>query len=430
MHRKEVIQISIDYIEKNLQADFSVSELAEMSGYSFYHFCRLFRAFVGIPVKEYIHCRKLLYCAYEISCGAAPSDVAFKYGFGSYSGFYKAFMRQFGSLPSEYVGRNIKMPQRINILKEENMFVSIKRAKEFLSRYDGVDHLQISEIFYPSSGNKAENTFYVGDEYVLKFAPAPDGIITDIVLSSALCDGGIVSSKVIGSKDGEDYISDGEIYCYLKTRINGNCVMARNLYDENYFPDAEYIGSLIGKLHKVLAEIDYPADEVNLPEKIKKYMPEAKAILGLTDNFCSLFEEKLSAFYEFLPVQLIHRDPNPGNITGGGNEYGFIDFVLSEKNVRIYDICYAATAVLSETYDKNNPDMIHDWVKIYKSIVRGYDKTAVLSECEKEALPYIILANQIICTVYFSRYEKFAGIFNINKDMTLKIIDIFNELKI
>ena len=41
---------------------------------------------------------------------------------------------------------------------------------------------------------------------------------------------------------------------------------------------------------------------------------------------------------------------NPGNIIHADDRQGFLDFDLAERNARIYDPCYAATAVLSETF--------------------------------------------------------------------------------
>lgn len=53
---------------------------------------------------------------------------------------------------------------------------------------------------------------------------------------------------------------------------------------------------------------------------------------------------------------MIHRDPNPGNIILCGDNWGILDFDLSERNIRIFDPCYAATAILSESYETDNTD--------------------------------------------------------------------------
>ena len=68
MHR-ENIQKSIDYIEDNLKSEFTVEELSEMAGFSLFHFFRLFRTAVGMPVIQYVIRRRLLHGIYEIECG-------------------------------------------------------------------------------------------------------------------------------------------------------------------------------------------------------------------------------------------------------------------------------------------------------------------------------------------------------------------------
>ena len=129
--------------------------------------------------------------------------------------------------------------------------------------------------------------------------------------------------------------------------------------------------------------------------------------------------------YPELPRQIIHRDPNPGNILCSQDQWGFIDFELAERNARIYDPCYAATAVLSETFGMNNDR----WLEIYRDIICGYDSVTHLTEAEREAIPYIILANQFVCVAWFSEQDKYAEIFAVNKRMTAWLIEKFQELK-
>ena len=96
------------------------------------------------------------------------------------------------------------------------------------------------------------------------------------------------------------------------------------------------------------------------------------------------------------------------------------------ENARIYDPCYAATAVLSETLGQNNDR----WLEIYREIICGYDSVAHLTEEERKAIPYVILANQFVCVAWFSEQDKYAEILEINKKMTQWLIENFEALKI
>ena len=103
MDNRTIIQQSLDYIEENLQADITAAELAEMAGFSLFHYYRLFQQATGMPVMQYILRRRLLYGVYAMKQGSTKTDAALLYGFDTYAGFYKAFCREFGSTPSEFL---------------------------------------------------------------------------------------------------------------------------------------------------------------------------------------------------------------------------------------------------------------------------------------------------------------------------------------
>lgn len=130
-----------------------------------------------------------------------------------------------------------------------------------------------------------------------------------------------------------------------------------------------------------------------------------------------------------LPRQIIHRDPNPSNILMTDKQWGILDFDLAERNIRIYDPCYAATAILSESFEASNDQKLQKWCKIYKNILYGYDSVAKLTKTEWKAAPYVVLANQLVCTIWFSKKEQYQELYEINKKMTWWIIEHFDQLR-
>ena len=117
----------------NLKTELTAQELRKMSGFSLFYYYRLFQTAVGLPVMQYILRRKLLNAIYEISCGEKIIDVALLYGFDTHAGFYKAFVREFGYTPTQFLRSNkVKKPYRINILKEEHIMVTHKKIAEIL----------------------------------------------------------------------------------------------------------------------------------------------------------------------------------------------------------------------------------------------------------------------------------------------------------
>lgn len=114
----KTIQNSIDYIEENLKKDLTIAEIAEKTGFSPYHFYRLFHAYVGMPVMQYVRRRRLLHAIYALAChGTRIIDIALEYGFKTHSGFSKAFHKEFGCSPSQYIlNINDTIPKKIDLM--------------------------------------------------------------------------------------------------------------------------------------------------------------------------------------------------------------------------------------------------------------------------------------------------------------------------
>jgi AraC family transcriptional regulator len=92
----------IKYIEENLDASLDYEHMADILGYSTYHFQRLFMVLSGLPLSEYIRNRRLSEAAVELQAGQHKViDVAFKYGYSSPTSFNRAFKSLHGITPSE-----------------------------------------------------------------------------------------------------------------------------------------------------------------------------------------------------------------------------------------------------------------------------------------------------------------------------------------
>ena len=422
MDNRTIIQKSLDYIEDHLQTDITAAELAEMAGFSLFHYYRLFQQATGLPVMQYILRRRLLHGVYAMKQGSSKIDAALAYGFDTYAGFYKAFCREFGSTPSDFLeSSRARRPYRIDITKEEHMTITHKKAAQILQNWNMGDET-ITDIYYEVTGNKNDNACYVGDGYVLKYTANLGKLKKHIEVSTALESIGLLAAVPVTTIDGAQYVQEGEVYFYLTRRLPGE-QMVSNRFGAG---DGRFVGEIIGQLHLALSKVEDFVSEADLLATVRDWaLPKAKAELKLSDGFCGEYLDTFAALYPNLPRQIIHRDPNPGNIICADDQWGFIDFVLAERNVRIYDPCYAATAVLSETFGQNNDK----WLEIYRDIICGYDSVAHLTDKERRAIPYVILANQFVCVAWFAEQDKYAEILETNKKMTAWLIEKLEELK-
>ena len=95
----------------------------------------------------------------------------------------------------------------------------------------------------------------------------------------------------------------------------------------------------------------------------------------------------------------------------------------------MFDPCYAATAVLSEIIDERGREDLPRWMELYQGIIHGYDAVAVLTESEKQALPYVVLSIQLICVGYFSGSEKLERFAEKNIRMTRWLMNHMEGLR-
>lgn len=424
-----IIQKSIDYIEDNLKTDITAKELSEMAGFSMFHYYRLFHSAVGLPVMQYITRRRLLNALYDMHCGEKMVVVALDYGFETQAGFYKAFIREFGYTPTEFLNMSKKKkPYRTNLFKEEHIMVSHKKIKEVLQSW-GLENEKLTDVVYAETGNVSESACYVGDNYIIKFSPNLGNAEKHISLSQAIESVGLSTATPIKTVEGKFVVASEELYFYVTKRLEGKQLKASTMYFEDYMPKARFIGEIVGQLSVALSKVEVITNQANIFKSAKEWaIPALSGKMDLPKSFVEMYEKEFGEIYESLPQQIIHRDPNPGNIILCGDNWGVLDFDLSERNIRIFAPCYAATAILSESFEADNTDKLNQWIIIYKNILYGYDEVVKLSDNEWKAIPYVVITNQLISTAWFSEQEKYRELYETNKKMTEWMLHNFDDM--
>lgn len=92
----------VRYIDERIKEELTITEIADMAGYSAHHIYKIFRVYSPYPIMAYIRRKKLYAAASEMYTGRKLYDIALDYGFETPAGFYKAFKSVFGCSPGAY----------------------------------------------------------------------------------------------------------------------------------------------------------------------------------------------------------------------------------------------------------------------------------------------------------------------------------------
>ena len=427
----ELIQKSMDYMEENLMAEIEVKSLSEMAGYSEYHFCQLFQSVTGLSVKQYLVCRRLKHAVYDISQGVKKQEAAYAYGFDTYAGFYKAFYREYGMSPSEYQkAYRPSYPYKVNLLQEGKIMISKKIMEKLLAHW-GMEKSPVSNVIYEGSNQMSENEFYVGEEHILKVSGLPGGLKRHMEIAEALDEAGLEASLPVATKSGEFLVQEADIYAVLCRRVQGEKLSAKEMFTRDDVKAAYRFGVLIGKLHLALAKLDVGLCKENrLPDTVQGWaLPMVQKKINFPQQLIKEYQEQFCKVYEALPKQIIHRNMNLSYVYLNGDEMvGVTDFELSEYCIRLFDVCYAATGILSENF-ADTEDVMKKWLPLYQSIVKGYNEIVPLTEEEKTALPHVVLSIQLICVAYFADKEQFAELAKVNEQMLVRLMEHKEDLQ-
>ena len=418
----EHLQRAVDFIEANLRADITVEDVSREAGFSVYYFCRLFAAATGLPVMQFITQRRLRHAACEIAHGTRIIDVALEYGFDSASGFTRAFRREFGMSPREYARRVPALRPMKLILKELNhIMISQKLIDRALNAWNISGGAQSIIV---SSGARSENLFQTG-EYLLHAQPVRSTLSLAMAAEECLLRAGLPAAHTVPTAQGERIIELDGLYFRLTSRLRGTFVPAKDLYDHPSCPQA--IGAALARLHNALRPLQ-TLPELNRPNLLKSTLewslPKTAAAMHLSSSLTDRFSARFAHLFPYLPVTPIHRNPTPDAFLFDGTTFtGYAGFEMTEVNIRLFDVCYAATAILSETLGRV-PDHVTDrWPSLLSKIIEGYDSVSPLTDAEHEAVPYVVCAIQMVCVAYFSGPEKFRQLAETNIQMTEKIIE-------
>lgn len=278
------------------------------------------------------------------------------------------------------------------ISKEKVRYQKMKEIIEQILSLWGIESMQLLQIY--------SSAWEVNHDYVIKVYDNKKQLERNIKISEILLDCNIPVAETILTKAGEKYIEYKNSYFFMSKKLQGS-----NISNIKNKAMAWKMGCAIAQLHMAFVQCEREIEfwDNSLLKEMKGWVRE-----NLTYNEWKIVNEEeysktvrlLENAYDYLPKQLIHRDVHFGNfLFSEGNLSGYIDFDLSQRNIRIFDICYFLTGLLAEETD----DVFtkKEWIENVKSVIGGYESIIQLSEKEKNSIPCVMECVEILFVAYF-----------------------------
>ena len=102
----ETIMSACNYINRHYQEALSLEEVAEFSGFSKFHFTRIFKQCMNMTFYEYLNQKRISRAEELLSTtGESVTEIAMSSGFSSISAFNRTFKSIKGCSPSEHRGK-------------------------------------------------------------------------------------------------------------------------------------------------------------------------------------------------------------------------------------------------------------------------------------------------------------------------------------
>ncbi|EJR54959.1 hypothetical protein IIM_01899 [Bacillus cereus VD107] len=265
--------------------------------------------------------------------------------------------------------------------------------------------------------------------YILKEKGSIKQLLVELNVLEQLDEKGIKVQKLVGTRSNERYVFYKEKYYCLYEYVAGSVLEIKDT--EKLKELGSTIGEELANLHQALNSVG------NVNELIKRDLYKVvyewampilekneqvqRDVIQRMNNIHKKFKEKV----QLLPKQIIHRDMHLSNVILQDNEFqGFIDFELLEENVRVFDLSYCFTSVLSELY--MDETLRRNWLQIVRTIFEGYYKQNALTREEVQTIWYVMLSIQIIFITYFFQS---VDLLKLNEEMFLWIFANKEEIE-
>lgn len=287
---------------------------------------------------------------------------------------------------------SVKSIRRIILSQKRKMEPVAAMMKEILKEWNLKD---CPEQIYHS-------TWSINEDYVLKEYSDQNTLKRNLEMLKVLNKAGVLVPEILPLANGKEYYETNDKTYLLTTKLKGKNIININQCDETWFYN---FGTILARLHIAFKECEKTMsfwnnsllEEMNgwVSNNLNKFAPDYLSKIDIEKSIL-----QLTQIYQDLPKQLIHRDVHLGNFLFEDKIFsGYIDFDLSQSNVRIFDLCYFLLGILLE--EDNNRVNAERWYMIVRQVIEGYHSLAVLEQIEKQSIACVMKNIELLFTAYF-----------------------------
>ncbi len=143
LYRQRILSVQL-FIQKSLDRELSLEELAKKSYFSIFHFHRIFKAVVGESLKEHIRRLRLERAASHLKhTDESIINIAFDAGYQTHEAFTRAFKTIFGCSPSGFRTNNANSQRILDQYKSEK---KVNKRNKNLVNGDEIMEVKIQDI--------------------------------------------------------------------------------------------------------------------------------------------------------------------------------------------------------------------------------------------------------------------------------------------
>lgn len=244
----------------------------------------------------------------------------------------------------------------------------------------------------------------VNSSYVMKVYKDRNQLERNIAISTKLLECNIPVAEIATTYRGDRFVECDGAYFFMTKKLPGS-----NRVDIRDAGLARQMGHAIAQLHKAFLECEKVIDfwDNSLLAEMQGWVKEN--LMASKWNIVSEEEYvnttlQLERVYKVLPRQLIHRDVHFGNFLFQDDKLtGYIDFDLSQRNIRIFDIYYFLTGLLAK--ETQAPLTKNEWLEMVAAVIKGYESLCALTLQEKEAISCVMKCIEILFVAYYIRMK-------------------------